>query len=113
MLAKANRLVRADDYRRLVRRGRRVATRHALVYVSRGDSELPPRFGFIVPKTVGVAVDRNLVRRRLKALTFAAIPALPAGTEIVIRALPGAAQAGWDTLRSEISGVLSGGVTRA
>ncbi|MHC5798108.1 ribonuclease P protein component [Lacisediminihabitans sp. FW035] len=113
MLAKANRLVRADDYRRLVRRGRRVATRHALVYVNRGDASHPPRFGFIVPKTVGVAVDRNLVRRRLKALTFSAIPQLAPGTEIVIRALPGAAQAGWDTLRLEISGVLSGGVTRA
>lgn len=113
MLAKANRLVRADDYRRLVRRGRRVATRHALVYVNHGDESCPPRFGFIVSKTVGVAVDRNLVRRRLKALTFSAIADLPGGTEIVIRALPGAAQAGWDTLRSEISGVLSGGVTRA
>jgi ribonuclease P protein component len=113
VLAPANRLVRADDYRRLVRRGRRVATQHTLVYVNRGDPALPPRFGFIVPKTVGVAVDRNLVRRRLKALTHEAIPALDAGTEIVIRALPGAAQAGWDILRSEISGVLGGGVTRA
>jgi ribonuclease P protein component len=113
VLASANRLVRADDYRRLVRRGRRVATRHALVYVNHGDASRPPRFGFIIPKTVGAAVDRNLLRRRFKALTLAAIPQLPAGTEIVIRALPGAAQAGWDTLRSEISGVLSGGLTRA
>lgn len=113
MLAKANRLVRADDYRRLVRRGRRVATPHALLYLSQGDPALPPRFGFIVSKTVGVAVDRNLVRRRLKALTFAAIPALAPGTEVVIRALPGAAQAGWDTLQAELSGVLSGGKIRA
>ena len=113
MLAKANRLVRADDYRRLVRRGRKVATRHALLYLGQGDPSLPPRFGFIVAKTVGVAVDRNLVRRRLKALTFAAIPALPPGTEIVIRALPGAAQADWDTLQSELAGVLSGGMNQA
>jgi len=90
-----------------------VATRFALVYLSAGDPRLPPRFGFIVAKTVGVAVDRNLVRRRLKAVTFAAIPDLPSGTEVVIRALPGAAQAGWDILRSELSGVLGGGVTRA
>ena len=113
MLAKANRLVRADDYRRLVRRGQRVASRHALLYFGHGDPSLPPRFGFIVAKTVGVAVDRNRVRRRLKALSFAAIPALPPGTEIVIRALPGAAQADWDTLQKELAGVLSGGQTRA
>jgi len=112
-LAKANRLVRADDYRRLVRRGRRLATRHTLVYLNNGDASRPPRFGFIVAKNVGIAVDRNLVRRRLKALSYSAIPELPPGTEIVIRALPGAAQAGWDILRFEVSGVLSGGVTRA
>ena len=113
MLATANRLVRADDYRRLVRRGRRSTTRHTVVYLASGDASQPPRFGFIVPKAVGTAVSRNLVRRRLKALGYGLIPALPAGTEIVIRALPGAAQAGWDTLRSEVSGVLSGGVARA
>ena len=113
MLAKANRLVRADDYRRLVRRGRRLATGHALIYLHCADPSRPPRFGFIVAKSVGGAVDRNLVRRRLKALTYAAIPQLAAGTEIVIRALPGAAQATWDTLMDEISGALGGGVTRA
>ncbi|MES2093379.1 MAG: ribonuclease P protein component [Actinomycetota bacterium] len=113
MLATANRLVRADDYRRLVRRGQRSATPHTLVYRAEGDGSRPPRFGFIVPKSVGKAVSRNLVRRRLKALTYALMPALPAGTEIVIRALPGAAQAGWDTLRSEVSGVLVGGVRLA
>jgi ribonuclease P protein component len=90
-----------------------VTTRHALVYLNRGDATLPPRFGFIVAKTVGVAVDRNLVRRRLKAITYDALPTLEPGTEVVIRALPGAAQAGWDILRSEISDVLGGGVTRA
>ncbi|QNE48261.1 ribonuclease P protein component [Glaciihabitans sp. INWT7] len=113
MLAKANRLVRADDYRRLVRRGRRVSTRHAVVYIMRGSDSGAPRFGFIVPKNVGIAVNRNLVRRRLKALSFTALPQLAPGTEIVIRALPGSAQAGWDILRSEISEVVSGGVTRA
>ncbi len=61
------------------------------------------RFGFIVPKTVGIAVKRNLVRRRLKAMGRELLPSLDAGTEIVIRALPGAAQVDWDTLRSEIS----------
>ena len=88
-------------------------TRHTLVYLSQGDPRMPPRFGFIISKAVGVAVDRNRVRRRLKAVTFAAIPALPPGTEVVIRALPGAAQADWDILRAELSEVLGGAVTRA
>ena len=84
-----------------------------MVYIIRGDESRPPRFGFIVAKTVGVAVARNLVRRRFKALSLNALPGLAPGTEIVIRALPGSAQAGWDILRIEISEILDGGVTRA
>ncbi len=113
MLARTNRLVSADDYRRLVRRGRRVVGEHTVVYVSQGAGVSPVRFGFIVPKTVGVAVKRNLVRRRLKALSRESIELTPAGTEIVIRALPGAAQVSWDTLRSEVSHALAKGVTQA
>nr|WP_231369206.1 ribonuclease P protein component [Frigoribacterium sp. CG_9.8] len=112
-MAKANRLVRADDYRRLVRRGRRITTRHIVIYLLQEDDLRPPRFGFIVPKTVGIAVRRNIVRRRLKAIGFGAVRELPPGTDVVIRALPGSAQADWDTLRSAVSEVLSGGVTRA
>ena len=113
MLAKANRLVRADDYRRLVRRGRKIATHHVVVYIAREPGLRPPRFGFIVAKTVGIAVRRNLVRRRLKAVSLIVLPGLPAGTDIVIRALSGSAQAEWDNLLSEISGVLSGEVMEA
>lgn len=113
MLARANRLIRAEDYRRLVRRGRRISTQHAIVYVSQVDSGEKARFGFIVPKTVGIAVKRNLVRRRLKAVSSESIGFLAPGTDVVIRALPGAAQASWATLRSEISDVLNGGGRRA
>ncbi|HEY2643059.1 MAG TPA: ribonuclease P protein component, partial [Galbitalea sp.] len=68
MLARANRVVRADDYRRLVRRGRRVGTPHALLYVAARASDEPTRVGFIVSKTVGNAVARNLVTRRLRSI---------------------------------------------
>ncbi|MET4782816.1 ribonuclease P protein component [Glaciihabitans sp. UYNi722] len=113
MLAKANRLVRADDYRRLVRRGRRISTEHAVVYVMHTDSLEQARFGFIVSKSVGVAVKRNLVRRRLKAVSHESLSSVAPGTDIVIRALPGAAQASWVILRSEISDAVGRGVTRA
>ncbi|MCU1676722.1 MAG: ribonuclease protein component [Frankiales bacterium] len=111
MLARANRLVTADDYRRLVRRGRRSSSPHAVVYVMQGAGST--RFGFIVPKTVGVAVARNRVRRRLKAIAYERIDSFAPGTDVVVRALPGAAQLEWDTLRTEIFGVFDKGVTRA
>lgn len=49
--------------------------------------------GFVVSKAVGNAVVRNRVKRRLRHLVAAALtsaPDVPAGTAIVIRALPGA-----------------------
>lgn len=60
------------------------------------------RFGFIVAKTVGTAVTRNTVRRRLKAVAFELVPQIEPGTDVVVRALPGSADAPWAQLRSEV-----------
>lgn len=105
MLARANRIVRADDYRNTVRRGRKSATAHSVVYVRRRDDDAI-RFGFIVAKTVGNAVVRNTVRRRLKGVCYELLPGLPAGTDIVIRSLPGSIDVSWSTLLRDISGVV-------
>jgi ribonuclease P protein component len=51
------------------------------------------------------------VRRRLKSISHEALPIITPGTDIVIRALPGAAQLNWDTLRAEISAVFEKDVT--
>lgn len=112
MLARTNRLVSADDYRRLVRRGRRVNGVNTVLYVSRSAGDRV-RFGFIVPKTVGVAVKRNLVRRRFKAISRELLPDLSPGIEIVVRALPGAAQVDWATLRAEVTEAVGKGVGQA
>lgn len=61
-----------------------------------------PRFGFIVAKTVGNAVIRNRVRRRLKAIAHALAPDLPPGAEFVFRALPVAATASYSDLEAEL-----------
>ena len=64
MLARANRIVRGDEYRTVVRRGVRSTGPHTVTYVRRSSSATPPRFGFIVAKTVGSAVTRNTVPGR-------------------------------------------------
>ncbi|PZE64514.1 MULTISPECIES: ribonuclease P protein component [unclassified Curtobacterium] len=115
MLARANRIVRGDDYRTVVRRGRKSATAHAVVSVVRrlDDDRGPTRFGFIVAKTVGNAVTRNLVRRRLKAIAHGLLPSAPLGYDVVVRALPAAAQAGWPTLLEDITRSFARGVEKA
>jgi ribonuclease P protein component len=114
-LARANRIVRGDDYRSAVRRGRRSATAHAVVSVVRrlDDVSGPTRFGFIVAKTVGNAVTRNTVRRRLKAIAHDLLPDAPVGYDVVVRALPAAAQAGWPTLLEDVSRSFARSVEKA
>jgi ribonuclease P protein component len=102
LLARANRLKRADDYRNVVRRGKRIRTPHAVVYFVDGSDERQARLGFIVSKAVGNAVTRNLVRRRLKALGRGMLGSLPSGTDIVIRATPGVDQVSWALLQDEL-----------
>ncbi|WP_213816801.1 ribonuclease P protein component [Glaciihabitans sp. dw_435] len=112
MLAKANRVVRADDFRTTVRKGRRVSTRHAVVYLHARSFGEPTRFGFIVAKTVGNAVTRNLMRRRLRSVGRDILDQHSTGTDIVIRALPGSDEVSWATLHDEISQGIDRGVSK-
>jgi ribonuclease P protein component len=83
-----------------------VVAGNTVSYISMNPNGGPPRFGFIVAKTVGNAVVRNTVRRRLKAATFAALTRTAEGTDIVIRALPRAADAPYAALASEVDRVV-------
>ena len=112
MLPKANRVARADDFRMAVRRGRRVATPHALVYMVAKSSSDPTRFGFIVSKAVGNSVTRNLVTRRLRAIGREALNTHALGEDIVIRALPGSPAVAWASLHDEILDGLERGATK-
>jgi ribonuclease P protein component len=101
VLARAHRILRGEDFRRIVRRGRRSATELAVVYCAPGRERGGPRFGFIVSSQVGNAVRRNRVRRQLRAIC-GGFSFVPPSDDIVIRALPAASDADWDTLRAEI-----------
>lgn len=102
MLAKANRITSADDYRLVVRRGAKLAGAHTVSYVRPRSTGSDARFGFIVSKTVGNAVRRNRVRRRLKAACFELVAHGVGGVDVVVRALPSAADAAWPALHAEM-----------
>jgi len=114
VLAKANRVVLADDFRAAVRRGRRVSTPSAVYHRLATDPAHPLRFGVIVSKAVGNAVDRNLVRRRLRALGRSRVDAGGMGEDVVIRVLPASAglsrpevsQHSWDSLSADMHAAL-------
>jgi ribonuclease P protein component len=118
MLAAAQRLRRRDEFTAAVRTGRR-AGRGALVVhlsVAATDSTEPAhvseaqpavRAGFVVPKAVGGAVVRNKVRRRLRHLVRERLGQLPAGSTLVVRALPAAGGASYSQLAKDLDDALA------
>lgn len=57
------------------------------------DSGHGPRIGLVVGKSVGSAVERHRVARRLRHVARSVITELDPGDRIVIRALPGSRHA--------------------
>ncbi|MFZ2527439.1 MAG: ribonuclease P protein component [Rhodococcus sp. (in: high G+C Gram-positive bacteria)] len=99
MLPEPHRLRRRADFSETVRRGRRQGRRDLVVHaIVRDRSELVvrsdgPRFGLVVSKAVGPAVIRHRVARRLRHICAGIVSDVPSGTDVVLRALPGAATA--------------------
>ncbi|EME23543.1 ribonuclease P protein component [Rhodococcus erythropolis] len=75
----------------------------ALVVTNHG-----PRFGLIVSKAVGPAVIRHRVARRLRHICADFVGQVSPETDVVIRALPGAATAS----SAELAKQLRGGLTK-
>ncbi|WP_264371289.1 ribonuclease P protein component [Protaetiibacter intestinalis] len=105
-------MVKPSDFRATVRRGRRSATPSTLIYRVDRAADEPARFGFIVAKTVGNAVERNLVRRRMRAVCRSIVDAGGSGADVVVRALPGSAQRSWASLSAEMHAILDPALIR-
>lgn len=68
-----------------------------------GDGEVDaPQVGLVVSKAVGNAVRRNTVKRRMRAAVAGMLTELPAGTRLVLRALPPAASASYQEIDADL-----------
>ena len=67
----------------------------------------PARIGLIVGKTVGSAVVRTRVKRRLRAVASARVRTLPPGALLVLRASPAAADATSADLAADLDRALA------
>ena len=95
-------LRRAGDFTRLRARGRRTASANLTFF--RGDaapSDSRPLVGITVSKSVGKAVARNLVRRRLAAIIHELLPE-HARMRLLVVARPSAAVVPFADLREEV-----------
>lgn len=103
MLPTHLKLTSPTQFRRTIKRGRRVGSRTVVVhaYDTTTDTELVangpltngPRFGLVVSKAVGNAVIRHRTSRRLRHVCMDIIDDVPETMDIVIRALPPSGEA--------------------
>jgi ribonuclease P protein component len=99
-------LRRRADFARLRQRGRRISTTTLTLY--RGDalaSDPSSLVGITVNKSIGKAVVRNKLRRRLAAIVNDAL-AHRRATRLLVVARPAAALASYAALRSEVTSAL-------
>lgn len=90
-----------------MKHGRRFGSDHLVIYLKRDGAQPHARFGFIVGKTVGGAVRRNQVKRRLRELSRTWIAEHPSGFDVVVRAQTGSAEMDWNRLRTEFSQLIN------
>ncbi|MET8847062.1 ribonuclease P protein component [Amycolatopsis sp. NPDC004625] len=112
MLPAAARLRRSEDFRVVLRRGSRAGRRRLVVHAlttdpsAAADTLSAARAGFVVSKAVGNSVVRHRVSRRLRHLVSARLGTLPAGTALVVRALPPSSTASSAELGSDLDAAL-------
>ncbi len=94
MLPAQYRMTRSAEFGATVKHGVRAVQPDLVVHVRRDDVDPEgPRIGLVIAKSVGTAVQRHQVARRLRHVAKAVIPELDPSERVVIRALPGSSRA--------------------
>src|SRR5437899_2734933 len=88
-------MTRSTDFGATVSQGMRAVQPDLVVHALRSDdgSDNGPRIGLVVSKSVGNAVQRHRVARRLRHVARTVINELDSADRVVIRALPGSRDA--------------------
>jgi ribonuclease P protein component len=110
MLPRGARVHTGQDHTLVIRKGRRANRGPLVVHLLPPTEDRPAgepsRAGFVVGRKVGGAVERNRVTRRLRHLMGPRLLELPAGTAVVVRALPGSASASGRDLAASLDAAL-------
>jgi ribonuclease P protein component len=106
VLNRRHRLLTADEFRMVLRRGKKTPVEGGLIAVRPTDTGAPLRCGFVVSKAVGNAVVRNTVKRRLRAACGSLVGS-HSGADIVVRANGSALHVSVDKWERVLRDVLS------
>jgi ribonuclease P protein component len=112
---RASRLRSPVDFQRVRRTGKRRQGRYLTLHFARavsvpeanGAQVAPARVGFSVSKRVGSAVQRNLVKRRLREAIRRRLWNVAPGWDMIVTARPDAAMADYTALCNDIDTLLA------
>ena len=107
MLPAPARLRRREDFSLAVRRGRRAGRGTLVAHLLAPEADGPARAGFVVGRAVGNSVVRHRTVRQLRHLVRDRLDRLPAGSVLVVRALPPAATADSAALGRDLDSALT------
>ena len=113
MLPSAARLRTPAEFAATIRAGFRGSSANVVVHLRPTHRPGPARAGFVVSGKVGNSVVRHRITRRLRPLVRERLIALPAGTDLVVRALPAATAASSASLAADLDAGLAGGLRKA
>jgi len=105
-------LRRRADFEAVVRSGSLSATRLLVLRARRTDGPTT-RIGLATPASLGGAVERNRVRRRMRALVRARHEEMGAGWDLLVIMKPDALDATYDELGAALDAALSRAGIRA
>jgi ribonuclease P protein component len=107
---KRGRLTKAAEFDAVTQLGRSVGGRYLTLRYRAAEGGASARVGYAVPRKVGGAVDRNLVKRRLREAVAQNDELLVAATDYVLIARPGLAAAseaqGFEWLSAQVAELL-------
>ena len=102
MLPTSVRLRKSQEISKTLKSGKRYPAKFLVFHIAKGQTP-ETRFAFAVGKSVGNSVIRHRLTRRLRHICAQNISTLPAGSDVVVRALPGSGSAEFSDLEKSFT----------
>lgn len=106
MLPKEHRLARKKDFDRIYRQGRSFFIKELGIKTAKNGLDIS-RFGFVVSLKVSKkAVERNLIKRRLREIIRETLPEIRPGFDCAVIVRPGGKDMDYGKMKSEMRSLL-------
>ncbi|MGI8962598.1 MAG: ribonuclease P protein component [Bryobacteraceae bacterium] len=107
-LPKPRRVLRSSEFRKIYETGVRMTSRFFAAFCLHAEADaVPTRFGFTVPRSLGKAVDRNRLKRRMREAVRSQLETIPPNWAIVFNPRRSVLEAPFEDLCREIGRIFA------